>query len=103
MLSRRIQRDTTKTDHKQSREAPSSDVFFNVTEAQKSHSRNRQVGMLLYHVNVNIIMVLFIHSIRVLHLSFIVTDEQLQLHRGCYFPMQASPFSQFRFTTMDCI
>jgi len=78
MLSRRIQRDTTKTDHKPTREAPSSDGFLNVRGSQESHSRNRQVGMLLYHFNVNVLMVLFIHSIRVLHLYFIVTDEQLQ-------------------------
>jgi len=70
MLSRRIQRDTTKTDYKPTKEAPSSDDLFNVTEAQKSHSRNRQVGMLLHHLYVNISMVLYIHSIRVLHLDF---------------------------------
>ena len=47
--------------------------------------------------------------------SFIITDEQLQLNRGCYFPMQAMlpggfPFSHFNFNKQyyyrhsgDCI
>ena len=62
MLSRRIQKDKTKTDYKHTREAPSSDDVFNVTEVQKSHSRKHRVGVLLNHFNVDIY--LFLHSIR---------------------------------------